>query len=192
MPFVFITAAVLSYHNFSLFSASLFSAALFSAALFSAALFSVALFSAALFSAALFSTASAHFIVVSHVIFGRLHSSWLFFISKAFDPFALFKVFIVCTDSVSFFVEVMNICCRKSLYTGLNEGLNFGLNKRKLLKALRDFVDEALDKGSEAENTRNLIDWIHFFGPGDFPTIASNGSCRSFSRSIMIGSIQII
>ena len=41
-----------------------------------------------------------------------------------------------------------------------------GLTRRKLLKGIRDFINETLDNGSEEENVTRLTDWLRFFGRG--------------------------
>ena len=45
-----------------------------------------------------------------------------------------------------------------------------GLNRRKLLKEIRDFINETLDKGTEEENVTRLTEWLRFFGRGDDAT----------------------
>ena len=49
-----------------------------------------------------------------------------------------------------------------------------GLTRRKLLKGIRDFINETLDNGREEENVTRLTDWLHFFGRGEDQTGEEN------------------
>eukprot|EP00794_Sanderia_malayensis_P011481 gene11481-12678_t len=55
------------------------------------------------------------------------------------------------------------------VHLGLDETRLEGLNKRKLLKEIRDFVDNSLDNNTEEDNHKNLLDWLRFLGQGEDP-----------------------
>ena len=54
-----------------------------------------------------------------------------------------------------------------SSHIGLDTAQTDNLNKRKLLKEIRDFVGASLDQNTEAENVKNLNEWLGFFKRGD-------------------------
>ena len=54
-----------------------------------------------------------------------------------------------------------------SSHVGLYTAQTDTLNKRKLLKQIRDFVGASLDQNTEAENVKNLNGWLSFFRRGD-------------------------
>ena len=53
-----------------------------------------------------------------------------------------------------------------SSHIGLDTAQTDNLNKRKLLKEIRDFVGASLDQNTEAENVKNLNEWLRFFRRG--------------------------
>ena len=55
-----------------------------------------------------------------------------------------------------------------SSHIGLDTAQTENLNKRKLLKQIRDFVGDSLDQDTESENVGN-IEWIRFLQWGDEP-----------------------
>ena len=54
-----------------------------------------------------------------------------------------------------------------SSHIGLDTAQTDNLNKRKLLKEIRDFVGASLDQNTEAENVKNFNEWLGFFKRGD-------------------------
>ena len=54
-----------------------------------------------------------------------------------------------------------------SSHIGLDTAQTDNLTKQKLLKEIRDFVGASLDQNTEAENVKNLNEWLGFFKRGD-------------------------
>ena len=54
-----------------------------------------------------------------------------------------------------------------SSHIGLDTAQTDNLNKRKLLKEIRDFLGASLDQNTQAGNLKNLNGWLGFFKRGD-------------------------